>query len=71
MRPSRPLPRVGDRAIIVHLADREPAQVERVQGTTVWVSDAAGHVHVFELHRLTARFVRRGEPYWGTRLAFG
>jgi len=24
----------------------------------------------FDLHRLTAKFVRRGEPYYGTRLAF-
>jgi hypothetical protein len=54
---------------MVHLAEREPAEVVRADGATVWVRDATGHVHVFELHRLTARFVRRGEPYWGTRLA--
>ncbi len=24
----------------------------------------------FDLHRLTAKFVRRGEPYYGTRLVF-
>ncbi|MFN8174684.1 MAG: hypothetical protein U0T02_06420 [Solirubrobacteraceae bacterium] len=24
----------------------------------------------FDLHRRTAKFVRRGEPYYGTRLAF-
>jgi len=24
----------------------------------------------FELHRLTAKFVRRGDPYYGTRLVF-
>jgi hypothetical protein len=54
---------------MVHLAEQEPAEVVRANGATVWVRDATGHVHVFELHRLTARFVRRGEPYWGTRLA--
>jgi hypothetical protein len=65
-RSSRPLPRVGMEATIVHLGVRTPAVVEQVldDGRTL----VAGG-ETFELSRLTAHFVRAGDPYYGVRLA--
>ena len=53
-------------ASIVHLGVRTPAVVEEVRdhGRTV----VAGG-QTFELSRLTAHFVRAGDPYYGVRLA--
>jgi peptidase E len=66
MRATRPLPRVGMAVAIVHLGARTPAVVEEVRdgGRTV----VAGG-QTFELSRLTAHFVRSGDPYYGVRLA--
>jgi len=63
---SRPLPRVGMQVAIVHLGARRPAVVEQVLdgGRTVI---AGGET--FQLSRLTAHFVRAGDPYYGVRLA--
>jgi peptidase E len=63
---SRPLPRVGMEVAIVHLGVRTPAVVEQVldDGRTL----VAGG-ETFELSRLTAHFVRAGDPYYGVRLA--
>jgi hypothetical protein len=63
---SRPLPRVGMPATIVHLGVRTPAVVEQVldDGRTL----VAGG-QTFELSRLTAHYVRAGDPYYGVRLA--
>lgn len=68
MRPSRHVPQVGDEAEIVHLAARDAAVVTAADGRSVEVMTDGGEHHVFELNRVTANFVRRGEPYWGTRL---
>jgi hypothetical protein len=51
---------------IVHLGTRTPAVVEQVlDGGRTLV--AAGQTS--ELSRLTAHFVRAGDPYYGVRLA--
>jgi hypothetical protein len=68
MAPTRIVPRVGGAAEIVTLASRKPAVVVSVNGPEVGVDDGSGTPILFELHPLTARFVRKGEPYWGTRL---
>ncbi|MDX6718561.1 MAG: hypothetical protein QOJ63_815 [Solirubrobacteraceae bacterium] len=51
---------------IIHLGVRTPAVVEEVldDGRTL----VAGGV-TFELSRLTAHYVRSGDPYYGVRLA--
>ena len=65
-RSSRPLPRVGMEASIVHLGARTPAVVEQVlDGGRTLIADG----ETFELSRLTAQFVRAGDPYYGVRLA--
>jgi hypothetical protein len=55
------------RVAIVHLAMTTPAVVEEVLdgGRTL----VAGGGVTFELSRLTAHFVRSGDPYYGVRLA--
>lgn len=65
-RSSRPVPRVGMAVAIVHLGVHTPAVVEEVRddGRTI----VAGG-ETFELSRLTAHFVRAGDPYYGVRLA--
>jgi hypothetical protein len=65
-RSSRTVPRIGMEVRIVHLGVTTPAVVEQVLdgGRTV----VAGG-ETFELSRLTARFVRVGDPYYGVRLA--
>ncbi|HEV7808055.1 MAG TPA: hypothetical protein VGO80_19725 [Solirubrobacteraceae bacterium] len=65
-RSSRPLPRIGMEVAIVHFGTRRPAVVEQVldDGRTL----VAGG-QTFELSRLTAQFVRAGDPYYGVRLA--
>jgi hypothetical protein len=65
MAPSRPLPHVGMRVRVVHLGAMEQAVVEEVHdhGRTLVVDGEA-----YTLRALNGRFVRRGEPYYGTRL---
>ena len=67
-RPSRHVPRVGDRAEVVYLGAREPAVITAIDGASVEVRTADGGRQVFDLNRVTAHFVLRGEPYWGARL---
>ena len=67
-RPSRPLPYVGMPVRIEHFGASEQGVVEQV------VHDGRGLVvdgETYTLRRLTGRFVREGEPYYGTRLALG
>ena len=66
MRATRSLPHVGMEVAIVHLGVTTPAVVEDVRddGRTV----VAGG-ETFELARLTAHYVRAGDPYYGVRLA--
>ncbi len=65
-RSSRPLPRVGMEVAIVHLGARRPAVVEQVlDGGRTLIAGG----EKFELSRLTAQFVRAGDPYYGVRLA--
>ena len=66
MRSTRQLPHVGMEVAIVHLGTTMPAIVEEVLdgGRTV----VAGG-ETFELSRLTAHYVRAGDPYYGVRLA--
>lgn len=66
LRPSRRVPTVGMEVAIVHLGVSTRAVVEEVRD--------GGHTLVaggetFELSRLTAHFVRAGDPYYGVRLA--
>ena len=68
--PSRPVPRVGARARIVHFGGGfEPATVLAVheQGRRLEVGDAAGEVLQFVLSPATARF-RSGDSAHGPRL---
>jgi hypothetical protein len=60
------MPHVGMEVAIVHLGVSTPATVEEVldDGRTLI---AAGQR--FELSRLTAHYVRAGDPYYGVRLA--
>jgi len=66
VRSSRSLPHVGMEVGIVHLGVTTPALVEEVrdEGRTL----VAGG-ETFELSRLTAHYVRAGDPYYGVRLA--
>jgi len=61
----RTVPRVGMAARIVHLGSEEDVVIEEIRddGRTV----VAGG-QTFVLHRLTGRFVREGDPYYGVRL---
>ncbi len=60
----RVLPYVGMPMRIVQLGGAEEAVVEAVHdgGRTI---EIAGET--FELHRLTGRYVRAGDPYYGRR----
>jgi hypothetical protein len=43
-----------------------------VEGRSVWIQiEGEDEEQRFDLNLLTAHFVRRGEPYRGTRLALG
>ena len=65
----RQLPHVGQRVEIVDLGARQPAEVVRVEGRTLWVrAQGDDEERPFDLHPTTANFVARGQPYWGTRL---
>ncbi len=66
MRATRGVPQIGMEVGIVHLGVTTPAVVEEVLygGRTV----VAGG-ETFELSRLTAHYVRSGDPYYGVRLA--
>jgi len=65
MAASRPLPYVGMPVRVAHLGAMEHAVVDEVldHGRTLIVGGDA-----YTLRRLNGRFVRRGEPYYGTRL---
>ena len=65
MAASRPLPFVGMRVRVWHLGAMEHAVVEDVRdhGRTLVVDG-----DTYTLRRLNGRFVRNGEPYYGTRL---
>ena len=59
------MPRVGLEVEIVHLGATEPAVIDAVRdgGRTLIVDGEA-----FVLSRLTAHYVRAGQPYYGVRL---
>jgi hypothetical protein len=63
--PSRPLPHVGMPVRVWHLGVMERAVVDEVRdhGRTLVVEG-----DTYTLRRLNGRFVREGEPYYGTRL---
>jgi hypothetical protein len=63
--PSRPLPYVGMAVRVVHLGTIEAATIEEVHdhGRTLVVAG-----ETYTLRRVNGRFVREGEPYYGTRL---
>ena len=63
--PTRTMPRVGLEVEIVHLGASVPAIVEAVRdgGRTLVVGGEE-----YLLSRLTAHYVRAGEPYYGVRL---
>jgi hypothetical protein len=62
------MPAVGMPVRILHLGAVEHGVVEAVldEGRTLVVGGER-----FVLRRLNGRFVREGEPYYGTRLRFG
>ena len=62
MRPSRPVPAVGDAVLVHHLATIEPGRITAVEGLRVLVETAQGS-EWFELGKVTGRFVRAGETY--------
>ena len=62
MRPSRPVPTVGDAVLVQYLASREPGRLVAVEQSRVLVETAQG-TEWFELSRVTGRFVRAGEAY--------
>jgi hypothetical protein len=67
-RPTRQLPAPGMRVGVVHLGVTEHAVIEAVlDGGRTLVVDGER----FTLRSTNARFVREGEPYYGTRLAIG
>jgi hypothetical protein len=62
------MPYVGMPVRVEHFGASERAVVEQV------VDDGRALVvngETYTLRRLTGRFVREGEPYYGTRLALG
>lgn len=67
MKPSRPLPYVGMAVRVVYLGAVEEAVIDEVRddGRTLVVGDDR-----FTLRRVNGRFVRDGEPPYGTRLVF-
>ena len=68
MPPLRPLPAVGMDVRILHLGAVEHGVVEAIldEGRTLVVGGDR-----YTLRRLNSRFVREGEPSYGTRLRFG
>jgi len=62
MRPSRPVPAVGDAVLVHYLASSEPGRIVRVEGPRVLVETEQGE-EWFELGKVTGRFVRAGETY--------
>ena len=62
MRPSRPVPAVGDAVLVHYLASMDPGRIVAVEGTRVLVETAQG-TEWFELSKATGRFVRAGETY--------
>ena len=62
MRPSRPVPAVGDAVLVHYLASTEPGRIVAVDGPRVRVETAQG-AEWFELGKVTGRFVRAGETY--------
>ena len=67
MRPTRRVPAVGDHGEIVFLAATQIGEVVALEAASITVRAGDGEEIVFELNRLTGHWVRRGEPYWGTR----
>jgi hypothetical protein len=66
------IPVPGQRVQVVSLGRRDPAYVTQVDGRSVWVrTESDDDEQRYDLHPVTAHFVRHGEPYWGTRLALG
>ncbi len=63
----RIVPVPGMRVRIHTLGSAHEARIDEVaeDGRALRVGD-----EWFDLHRLTAKFVRRGEPYYGARLVF-
>ena len=66
--PLRPMPVVGMPVRILHLGAVDHGVIEAVldEGRTLVVGGER-----FVLRRLNGRFVREGEPSYGTRLRFG
>ena len=62
MRPSRPVPAVGDAVLVQYLASMDPGHVTAVEGRRVLVETEQGS-EWFELSKVTGRFVRAGETY--------
>ncbi|MDQ1422484.1 MAG: hypothetical protein QOJ52_4446 [Acidimicrobiaceae bacterium] len=64
--PTKPFPRLGDRALIAHFGGQpEPVTVVGVDddGRRLTVCDAGGEQHEFTLRRATAAFVLAGEQH--------
>jgi hypothetical protein len=68
VKPSRPFPYAGMAVRIVYLGAVEEAEIAEVRddGRTLVVGEDR-----FTLRRVNGRFVREGEPPYGTRLLFG
>jgi hypothetical protein len=68
VRPSRPFPYAGMEVRVVYLGAIEDAVIDEVRddGRTLVVGEDR-----FTLRRINGRYVRDGEPPYGTRLSFG
>lgn len=66
---TRTMPRIGMRATVEGFAGRDEATIVSVEddGRRV-VVECAGERLVFTLRRLTGRYVRERDPYYGVRL---
>jgi hypothetical protein len=62
MRPSRPVPRLGDAVTVQLRGSERPGTIVAIEERRVLVRTAAGE-EWFALSRTTARFVREGEAY--------
>lgn len=66
---TRAMPRIGMRATVEGFVERDDAVVVGVEeGGRRVVVECGGERVVFTLRRLTGRYVRERDPYYGVRL---
>lgn len=63
MRPSRPMPQVGDLVQVVHLSHRRDGRIVRIDERRLLVRTDDGEEAWFQLSRATGRFTAAGQAY--------